>query len=89
MMFVSGSAHRQLRAQHEGLYLAYQALLSKWNRLAERINKLGGEDFLSGEREKPFCDEDIRKLLQLCHPDVHGGKPLAQEMTVRLLEMRK
>lgn len=31
---------------------------------------------------------DIKRLISLCHPDKHGGKPMAVEMTQKLLSLR-
>lgn len=36
----------------------------------------------------PFTREQINRLLQLCHPDKHGGKQSAVEATQMLLKMR-
>lgn len=36
----------------------------------------------------PFTPEDFKRLLMLCHPDKHGGKTMAQEMTSKLLSMK-
>lgn len=35
-----------------------------------------------------FNEDEMRKLLALCHPDKHDGKPMAVEMTQKLLAMR-
>lgn len=62
-------------------------LLVKWNALVDKLNAKGGEEFLDS---KPgFEDKEIAKLLQLCHPDKHGGKQLAIDMTKLLLARRK
>lgn len=31
---------------------------------------------------------DLKRLISLCHPDKHGGKPMAVEMTQKLLSLR-
>lgn len=36
-----------------------------------------------------FDDATLRKLISLCHPDRHGGKQTAQEMTALLNKIRK
>jgi len=46
-----------------------------------RVTVTGGGQQLSAE--------DIKRLLMLCHPDKHGGKPMATEMTAKLLQLRK
>jgi len=35
-----------------------------------------------------FDDATLRKLIGLCHPDRHGGKQSAQDMTAMLVKMR-
>lgn len=32
--------------------------------------------------------EDVTRLLNLCHPDKHGGKQMANDMTAKLLKLR-
>lgn len=71
------------------------SLAREWNRLVEKINRKGGQSFLDhGVIPKKsigtdLSQEDIKRLLQLCHPDKHNGKPLASEMTAKLLSLRK
>lgn len=92
-----GSKHKERATRLEAeLYVAQLTLQQqtrKWNQLVERINKLGGESFLQkGEAQlkaTQFSQDDIRRLLQLCHPDKHGGSSLAVEMTQKLLKARK
>lgn len=64
----------------------------EWNKLVRRINALGGEEFLNRGQARvensTFGKDDIRRLLQLCHPDKHGGSELAQRMTAKLLEAK-
>jgi hypothetical protein len=67
-------------------------LLREWNQLVSQINKKGGEQFLSHgavPRAEQFSKEEIAKLIQLCHPDKHDGKPMAVEITQRLLDMKR
>lgn len=33
--------------------------------------------------------EHLRELMQLCHPDKHGGSPLANDVTAWLLRVRR
>lgn len=37
----------------------------------------------------PIDEVRLRELLQLCHPDKHGGSALAQRITAWLLELRE
>lgn len=97
-MFVSSSTHEKAlsrlyraKAELDHAVQMYNRLNDKWNALVRRINKLGGEEFLSGgERKTPaqFSADDLQRLIQLCHPDKHDGKPLATEMTQKLLKMK-
>ena len=92
-MFVLRSTHNSLRADREALVMAYRSLQRDWNELVQRVNALGGEEFLqSGEARlshAALTDEDIKRLLMLCHPDKHGGKKMAEEMTQKLLALRQ
>lgn len=36
-----------------------------------------------------FTPDELRRLIQLCHPDKHSGSELAQRMTQRLNQLRK
>jgi hypothetical protein len=36
-----------------------------------------------------LTQEDIKRMLMLCHPDKHDGKQAAVEMTQKLLAMRR
>jgi hypothetical protein len=68
-------------------------LRAKWDALVDRINALGGETFLKNARlpsgEAPqFTADDLQRLILLCHPDKHAGKPMATEMTQKLIRMK-
>lgn len=71
------------------LYKArYEQLLNEYNKLVKRINEKGGEQFLQHAAIQPtgiqLSKEDLKSLIQLCHPDKHGGKESAVEMTKKL-----
>ncbi len=78
----------QLRVELATYRELYQGLLHKWNGLVRKINAKGGMQFLDGASTSQFSQEDLRRLLQLCHPDKHGGSKLAQEMTTKLNRLR-
>lgn len=81
------SLRRQLYIQK----LQYETLIEKWNTLVKQINKNGGQQFLDHARvdaQQQFTNDDLRRLLQLCHPDKHGGSNLAVEMTAKLNKAR-
>lgn len=86
--------HRAIAAEAFAAALKerYIAKGQEWDALVHRINRLGGEAFLrSGERHvaAQFTPDELRSLIQLCHPDKHEGKPAATEMTAKLLKMRE
>lgn len=87
-MFVRRSTHDALKMDHLVLQMKFDKLLAEWNELVGRLNAKGGERFLSGEGAPKLSREDISRLLQLCHPDKHDGKPQAVEMTQKLLRLR-
>jgi hypothetical protein len=96
-MFVRQSTHdrvlferdleKSLKNNYRDMYLT---LVDKWNRLVVQVNRAGGESALSKNytQESQFSQEDIRRLLQLCHPDKHDGKQSAVEMTQKLNRLR-
>jgi hypothetical protein len=71
----------------------YNSLRKEWNTLVNRINKLGGEQFLEQSAESSqstqFTDQELKRLVQLCHPDKHGNSQLSVEMTQKLNRLRK
>lgn len=79
-----------LQLKYSALADKYTELIAEWNALVKKINARGGQEFLEGNVEsKPqFTEEEIKKLLQLCHPDKHGGKQMAVDMTTKLLQLR-
>ena len=95
-MFVSSSKYNRLEAEHMGLSLEHQQLVEKYNRLHDmweelvtEINEKGGRNFLDGKvGNNQLSDEDIKKLIILCHPDKHNGKHIATEMTMLLNKLR-
>lgn len=88
-MLALQSTVTKLQAQLLASRLELAVHIREWNALVERINAKGGEDFLSGKTQaKQLSEEDIKRLLMLCHPDKHDGKPMAVEMTKKLLALR-
>lgn len=74
----------------------FAKLQREWNILVDRINAKGGENFLrhgsiypTRSTSVPFNDAELKKLLMLCHPDKHGGKETAVEMTKKINSLRK
>lgn len=100
-MFVSqGKYDKAIRERNEAslncinYQTKLQAQVSKWNTLVERINRLGGEDFLDhakigkGSVNTQFTDAELKSLLQLVHPDKHDGKESAVRITQKINQLR-
>lgn len=88
-MLVSSSKYKKLEIEFFALRFQYAAHVEKWNALVKRINAKGGEAFLESTTPAPqFSDEEIKTLLQLCHPDKHAGKDSATRITQKLLSLR-
>ncbi len=71
----------------------YEALIKEHNELIRHINEKGGEQFLKEGSIHPqgiqISKDDLKVLIQLCHPDKHGGKESAVEITKKLLLLRE
>ena len=68
----------------------YDELNTKWNKLVDRINAKGGEDFLNDgsiNHVKPLSLFELRELRILCHPDKHFNNSRATRMTQQLNSM--
>lgn len=99
-MFVLQSTHLKVIQQrnHEQKqamfwHQEYGKLNVKWNSVVEKINEKGGMDFLnngsiSAETVNQFTDDELRSLLQLVHPDKHGGKQSAVLLTQKINQLR-
>lgn len=99
-MFVRQVTYDRLVGQYHALGRAYQearakytALLKEWNELITKINAKGGDQFIEQGVLRPrqpaqFTDDELKQLIQLCHPDKHGGKASATTMTTKLNAMR-
>lgn len=93
-MFVFESKYEAVLAELYQLQIKHSLITAKWNGLVKRINSLGGEEFLQTARmtghEAPsqFTDAELRSLLQLVHPDKHGGKESAVTLTQKINALR-
>lgn len=77
------------QAQTRQMISKYRRLLRDWNNLVDRVNAIGGEKALSGSvNALGIHEDDIKRLLQLCHPDRHRNSDLSVEMTQKLLQLR-
>lgn len=59
------------------------AAATEWKQLAMRFQRQGGNKAVT-----QLSADDIKRLLLLCHPDKHGGKESAVQMTQKLLSLR-
>jgi len=97
-MFVMDSTHNKTLADLDRawsevsrLIKAKNELTEKWDNLVDKINEKGGREFLDNALLGPpqqFNGKEIKQLLSLCHPDKHGGKDLAKNITQKLLLLR-
>jgi len=89
-MFIAKSKYIEVLGMARFYADAFFELQEKWNNLADRINRKGGEDFLSSEipSEMRLTEDEVTTLISLCHPDKHQGKESANKLTRRLLEVR-
>lgn len=90
-MFVRQSKYHAALVRAMIAETRHSILNDKWNDLIDRINNLGGEAFLNQAKipaVEPFTKTEIDRLIMLCHPDKHDGKPMATEMTQKLLKMK-
>lgn len=71
---------------HRDTLLKFRNLQSRTDRLLETLAQ--AQSALA-QRQPNLTREDIQRLLGLVHPDKHGGKQAAVEMTQKLLELRK
>lgn len=88
-MFVLASKYQALEARLARTEAARRKLQAEWNALVDEINAKGGRAFLDGTLNEPRLSRgDIGRLILLCHPDKHGGKQMAEDMTKKLLALR-
>lgn len=97
-MFVLKSTHDKVikaAAQVTGNYMAlkkaHDLLLSQWNWLVDKVNAKGGEVFLENAvmPTPPFTEDEINFLIRVSHPDRNKGSDVSNEVTKKLLAMRK
>ena len=70
----------------------YSELLIKYNDLIDSINIKGSEEIINKAYIQPqgiqISQDDLKTLIQLCHPGKHNGKESAVEITKKLLLLR-
>lgn len=102
-MFVFAATLRKVRlqlAELEGKYLgtltylqgvqnAHIAALQERNKLFRELQEARRAQLHTINAAPQFDDADLRRLLQLCHPDKHGNSDLSLAMTTKLNQARK
>lgn len=80
--------------RYNSLLRKHNTLMSEHNYLVGVVNDRGGWKFLNNavmpdKLAAQFSQTEIKKLIMLCHPDKHGGKAIATEITQKLMSLRK
>lgn len=75
----------QADREYDKLIRKYDSLVDTHNRLVRAYNEIKGK---SPEVSTGLTSDDIKKLVILCHPDKHGNKQIATDMTAKLLKLR-
>lgn len=70
--------------ENSKLHIANVKLIERNDILLQRVADLLNESMNSSQ----FTQDEIRKLISLCHPDKHAGKATATEMTAKLNKMK-
>lgn len=90
------SQNRQLQNQLSDLRRRHAADIHDWNNLVAWVKSVGGVKYVTSvmtgqtpQSNLNFSDKDLQKILMLIHPDKHGGKQMAVDMTAKVLELRK
>jgi hypothetical protein len=72
---------------HTNLQAALR-LQSQCNTMQQQILQFHSQVHLAQQPNlQGFDKQDIRRLLQLCHPDKHDGKQMASDMTAKLVKL--
>lgn len=64
------------------------SLTGEINILTSHNNRLEHIIAVASKQSGQFTPAEIKTLIQLCHPDKHGGKQSAVHITSKLLKMR-
>lgn len=90
---------RSYRNELADLKRRHAADIRDWNNLVAWVKSVGGikhvNHVMRGGQStnssiaSELDSKDFQKILMLIHPDKHGGKQMAVEMTAKVLEIRK
>ena len=89
-MFVSKSKYKQLEQDLENWISRYKYIRENWHESIKAYDEMKElRDDLLNKQKNVFTKEEIQTLISLCHPDKHGGKGSANNITAKLLKIRK
>lgn len=88
------------RSRMENMLLScrFHDLQIRWADVVKRINAKGGEAFLKygkmydapqATQTLPLTRDELTRIISLCHPDKHGGARAMNDLTAKLLALRK
>ncbi len=87
---------RSYRNELADLKRRHAADILDWNNLVAWVKSVGGIKHVNhvmrgghSSIASELDSKDFQKILMLIHPDKHGGKQMAVEMTAKVLEIRK
>lgn len=82
-MFVRRSKYDDLKIRCEWLQIQLRAQIGCYDELRKRLQRSK-----QVQASPQLSQDDIKRMLILCHPDKHGGKTIATEVTQKLLQLR-
>jgi hypothetical protein len=88
-MFVSKAKYETAMEDVSYWFCKYRKLEGKVESLLDTLESYGGlEKLISKKENTGFTDDDLKRLIQLCHPDKHSGSELSKKMTTMLNQKR-
>lgn len=90
-MFVTKTKYNEVKLKKDLAEAELSALIESYNVLVRKIKRgdFSQRYVLPTEKSSEFTQEELAKLIRLCHPDKHNGSSAANEMTLKLLKLRK
>ncbi len=80
----------RLNSEYTRVVLDNASLRSDNTHLRRQLHDEGNRfNNLARSQSSAFTDADLKQLIALCHPDKHGGNKVANEITAKLIKMRK
>lgn len=91
-MFVRQSKYDALHLSNLVLTVKHETLVSEHNRLVDKINEKGGEEFLQNgslKSDPTFTQKELKVLSRLVHPDKHKNSNRSVEAFAHISGMIK